>query len=249
MTAVPEPARLSDVLAVLARQRVALVTAAVAGLALGLLGSALAPERYTATASVVVGDLEVPSPGSSDGPNLPTEAALVTSSRVVEMAVRTMAAHHPDVSAPSVADSTSVSPEADSHVLRIRYTAARPDEARDGATALAAAYLETRRRDATDDVVASRRRLEERVRELQHRRGAGRDVQLEELGRRLADLETADLDPGQVVDSPGDVADRSTPGAAALGAGGLVLGVILGAAVVLARAGAPPATAAPRPTR
>ncbi|KQY60343.1 hypothetical protein ASD11_12890 [Aeromicrobium sp. Root495] len=231
-----QPAQLTDVLSTLNRHRSILAAAALIGLVLGLVAALVVPARYTATSSVVVRVLDDSSDDGSSTPTMATESAIASSWRVAEVASASLEERHDGVSPSDVQSATEVSATPDSEVLRITFHGDSARKAGDGADAVAAAYLTIRQEDATDLAADLSKKVDDRINELGAlRSNRTRQVQIDELSRRLAALTAADLDPGEVVSPARGYAAKATPGFLPLGLGGLVLGLLIGIPVALVR--------------
>jgi capsular polysaccharide biosynthesis protein len=224
----------------------------VAGLVAGVLGGALVsvliPVRYSATTSVLV----TPTGGATsandvngrtkDEINLDTEAQLVKSAGVADLARRRFA---PNQSAAAIARRVSVAVPANTTVLRISYRASSRRQARDGANALAAAYLANRA--ATAQIVLNRQATAisreiasvEATRLKARRSGATGVVnyaaQIASLSGRLTSVETTVVTPGRIITRAGLPGSRSGPGALLLLLSGAMLGGLLGVLAAVVR--------------
>ncbi len=179
-TGPPEPL-LRDYLDVLRRRSMTIAACLFLGAALGLLAGISRPAVFTSQATVLL--LPVPSDqaasvgGKSRAVNLETQRSLIRSQPVAGAAAQALG----EASFKTVRQSTRVGVDAASDVLKINYTADSAEGARDGAEAVAVAYLEYRRGLALDVVDAERQRTQTQVEELQG--------QLEDVAGRLAEFE------------------------------------------------------------
>jgi len=157
--------RLGDVLALVRRQFLVVLVAALLGAVLAYFVYGSAPTRYSATARVEVGPnpLDTAPNGTAKDPVMETEKDLVKRDSVAE-AVRKELRVSGDNR--SILQHVTVTTTEKSFVLQITYEAATADDARDGANASADGYLAARR----TQVAASR-----------DRRLAGFDAQIKDL--------------------------------------------------------------------
>ena len=145
------------------------------GLVLGLLAGAaylqLAPKTYTSTAKVLVysttSDTETENGVTSDGVNLDTEAQIVRSVDVAEVAAETLDSGSDPV---DLASKVSVTVPPNTTVLEIDFAGSSPEGAQAGASAFAEAYLDNRAaiaQDAIDtDIDTLRSRMDDLTSEL-----------------------------------------------------------------------------------
>jgi capsular polysaccharide biosynthesis protein len=144
----PAPVReLADYVRPVRRRWRWLVIGAAVGLVVGLIAAAIAPHRYTSTASVVVTptdlqqDVNSANGRTQDVINLDTEAQIVKSDAVAARVRRVLHAHS---SLAAIERRVSVTVPANTTVLRISYTAGSPGRAAAGAQAYATSYLAVR---------------------------------------------------------------------------------------------------------
>lgn len=145
------------------------------GLVLGLLAGAaylqLAPKTYTSTAKVLVyattSDTEAENGVTNSGVNLDTEAQIVQSVDVAEVAAEALGEDSDPV---DLASHVTVTVPANTTVLEIAFDGSSPERAQAGASAFADAYLDNRAsvaRDAIDsDVDSLRARMDDLTSEL-----------------------------------------------------------------------------------
>ena len=217
------------------------------------------PTSYTSTAAVFLNPLEGNpySPTTSTARNdqlasLETEAALVTTDRVVEVArdldsLPEAAASHVDVTVPS-----------NSQVLRISYQASSPASAQRGAAAFADAYLAHRQAKAEEAGKSQADRLDTQAAatsaELdaatQRLTAAAPDSAAELLGQQqvqvyasqlaqlrieLSRITSASTNPGEVITPAGLPSTPNGLPLPVLIVGGLMVGLLLGVIVATAR--------------
>jgi Mrp family chromosome partitioning ATPase len=206
------------------------------GLAAGYL--LVAPKTYIATASVYVNPLGGVSDNAVDGArlnsgvNLDTEAQLVTSQAVSSRAKVIL--QTPEIVGQLV-QNVQVAVPPNTNVLRISFTASSAEEARDGAAAYAAAYLENRRNTANDLIDAQERALRQQIAELTAELRTATDEErpvieasLETLNTRLAYVVGTPVTPGKVISDSLLPRNPASPNTALVLASGLSLGLLLG---------------------
>lgn len=247
-----QPAQLSEVLGALRRHWRVVATAALVGGLVGLLVGFAIPARYAATATVAVNPMNTDplntSADSAHAINMATEVELIQSRLVATAAADLLRAKH-RLSTEDVQDAVSVETPQDSQVLRMTFVGSSRAQAADGANAVAKAYLEARHERATVQVENFRKRVQKQVDSLQALATKSTKsgtptadlvdrswrIQVDALGTELAELTTLDLDPGMIVGAATRPSDRSTPGFATLGLGGMFLGLVIGVPLALAR--------------
>src|SRR5918992_1586469 len=94
-------------------------------------------------------------------PNLETERRLVTSDAVANIAARRLGVN--PARAEELVDALSVSVVTNTEILEISFADADPEEARLGAEAFAEGYLDYRRRQVIDDIVAASEAVQARI--------------------------------------------------------------------------------------
>lgn len=227
---------------------------AIAGLLLGL----SSPPTYTSVATVLVNPVQ----GAPFGPdsrnnqiNLQTEAALVRTQAVAEIAASIMGEQAPDADLRTRVRATVPS---STQVLEIAYTGDSAQEAQQGAQAFADAFLVYRSQRAqesadrrTSALGDQRESLEGNLREATAQLSAAEDGsadqtylrqlvesytdQLSVLDAEASGLSDVDVDPGQVI-SPAEVPSTAGGlGLAVFTGAGLLAGLALGAALAFVR--------------
>ncbi|MEV6284947.1 hypothetical protein [Kribbella sp. NPDC051770] len=239
----------------LARRLPVILVLAAVGTTLGFLGARQQPATYTATATVLVepanGNPYAPGARGQNLANLGTEAQLVSSDAVAQLAKTTLRSK---ASVAALVEQLAVTNPPNSQVLEVAYTDITPAAARDGANAFASAYLVARERRAAESVQAQINNLTKArtanqsalqrnlqalnkttagtpARVLADQRVATTTAEATKLENQISDLRLFQGDPGQVL-SPANL----PTGAAGLpgwimpvaGAGvGLLLGLVL----------------------
>lgn len=234
---------------------IVIVTAVVLGATLAY--SLSSEPRYEAQAEVLVRSVAVDplAQNSGSGVNLETERQLVLSTIVAERAAREL---RTDQSPISLIDHVSVKVPADTQVLVILFSATEPQFARDGAQAFAEGYLSYRKEKASQAVTTAGAALQERVKLLQNQLNratqtladpassaqekrqatASRDFLIGELGVlrvQSATISTSDISPGEIIEPARLPVSPVSPNLRLNILGGLFLGLLLAAAVVIVR--------------
>lgn len=200
---------LRDYLVVLRRQRWLIVAAAVivAGVVTGV--SLTQTPQYQAQTDLAlerlrpVGDVTLEGVLSPSGPGLETERLFMTSRAVADRVADELGlADHR-----AALQGVDVSAVSGTRVLRISATNADPDAAVARANTFASAYLDARRDQAVDDVLAARANLEERAGRLRSEIAA-RDADLE--AGAGAQEETLTLEREALVAQLGQVVDQTS---------------------------------------
>ncbi|GAA3742316.1 Wzz/FepE/Etk N-terminal domain-containing protein [Salinactinospora qingdaonensis] len=231
-------------------------------IAAGALGGGMAaaivllvlPPTYTATAAVQVrptGAAELTgelSGRTNGGVNLDTEAQVVRSNQVAEPAVSALATGE-DLD--EVRERLTITVPPNSSVLRIGYSAASAEEARDGATAFAEAYLSHRKDTVTgyldtrlqalrSELDGQREALTELAETAATETGAVKTSattritatrdEISSLNSQISELSTvrASLDPGQVITAATAPESPSSPVPALWLSSGTLLGLATG---------------------
>jgi polysaccharide biosynthesis transport protein len=214
------------------------VLGALIGLGLAAAYLLVAPKTFIATASVYVNPLGGVSDNAVDGArlnsgvNLDTEAQLVTSQAVSSRAKVIL--QTPEIVGQLV-QNVEVAVPPNTNVLRISFTAPTAEEARDGAAAYAAAYLENRRNTANDLLDAQERALRQQIAELSASLRTATDEErpaiessLETLNTRLAYIVGTPITPGKVISDSLLPRSPASPNTALVLASGLAFGLLLG---------------------
>nr|WP_246280449.1 polysaccharide biosynthesis tyrosine autokinase [Nocardioides daedukensis] len=168
-------------MAVLRRRWLLLVCSPILGALIGVAILSLAPVSYSATTSVLAqptgADTNSTNGRTSTEINLDTEAQLVRSSVVAQLAVEALGL---DTSPRELVSDVSVGVPPNTSVLSITFTADSAEAARDGSAALAKAYLDNRRAVAEGQIKARVEGIRARIATL--------DAELAENARALRKL-------------------------------------------------------------
>ncbi len=246
MATPPQPAQLSDLAASLRRRWSIVAFTAIIGLGLGVLASFAIPASYQATTTVAVtpmnADLLTSSVDASRSVSMPTEAGIVTSTKVARAASDALTPRY-RIGADRIRESTSVASPDDSLILKITFTSDTPRRAAAGADAVAAAYLASRQTDASEKVQRLSASAQEQISVIQAAASLPNNqaeigqralqIQADALGAKLAELSNFDVTPGQIVGDAEVPEKSSAPGPISLGAAGLFLGLLAGLPIAL----------------
>ena len=213
---------LGDYLAVLRRRWLVFTFGVLLVVALGVVYLALAPKTYTSTTKVLVEgaawDSSATGARTTDGINLDTEAQVVRSFPVAELAEQQLDTGR---TLPSLTRDVTVTVPPNTTVLQIAFQASDPSTAQEGAEAFADAYLEHRAEAAQNLLDAQLKPVEaqlEAARKSLKRVGVNIDnekadaaraslraqrtaivTRLEALNTQLAMLATREIGAGQVI--------------------------------------------------
>lgn len=233
--------RLADVAAQLRRRwRVILITTAVSIVAALTFSISQAP-TYTAASVLTVNPVSVkPTSGSKEELNMVTEQAVITSIEVTQRATEIMESGEDPR---DLAERIHVTSPADSQVLTIEATAESPENAATTANAVAEAYLENRAHTAHENINQAQEKLTSRIatltEELENTPGNPawdqRAGEVDNLRSQQNELATLVVDPGRVITVAAPPEEPSSIGALLYGAGGAVVGVLLGLGLALVR--------------
>lgn len=247
---------LHGVMATLRRQRWSVLGVTVLVTMLAAAYSFTRTPTYTSTAEVLVrSTLTSPFDSSSPKLSLQTEARVVTSTAVAEIA-RTFLDSSADPG--QLQNRVSVTVPAETEVLQITYSDTDPAGAQRGAEAFAGAYLQFRSQQATDVVTRYTDSLQTQIGNLDHQieaqnRRIGRLVPNSEswlealreldslqarrisLQEQLATATTVSVDPGQIIQKAELPRRPASPKHWFDIAMGLFLGLVLGVVVAIAR--------------
>src|SRR6266545_1596636 len=215
----PPPPRstydLADYLGMLRRSWWLLLAATVVAVAAAVGVTTMQTKVYEASTSVLVLPTGVQNTELAGGRtkttiNLDTEAQLVRSSSTAELARTLLKSSRP---AADLRKAVSVTVPPNTAVLEITYAAADPDTARKGSHAFAAAYLKNRQEGTQDDL----------------------DSQLNTLTTKLNELSTTPVSGGRIISDAQTPAAPSRPVLLLNLAAGLMVGLVGGVALVVAR--------------
>jgi capsular polysaccharide biosynthesis protein len=195
---------------------------------------------YQAVAVVDV----TPDPGSGVDPktvSTATEQRVMTSTQVAALAKRELKSGD---TVDDLLTHVSVSSPLDSLVLDVTYTAPTASGAADGANAFANAYIQYRTGVAQDKINARSQTISDRIDQLTAKLDAlsptsgGRTAlqnQISGLQSQLSSVRFSVIDNGQVIGNATPPTSASSPKLVIYGAGGIVLGLLLGIAIAVFR--------------
>jgi uncharacterized protein involved in exopolysaccharide biosynthesis len=244
-----------DYLAAAKRQRRLIGIVIGAAVLLALVATVVTPKAYTSESRVVVRPVLDPSDQTSEEVNIDTEQGVARSLSVAAIAADAM---ETEASPSSLLGNLSVEPVEDSQILVFRYTAGDPDEAFRAADAFAAAYLQFRTEEADSAKSQAKAALEAQLAEvlaeradlLEERRALPADapglsdidaqlatIDVDESGIRtdLAELGSAQVDAGTVIDAAEVPKSPSSPNLTLNLAAGLLVGTVLGLLIAFIR--------------
>ena len=259
----PPPPRstydLADYLGMLRRSWWLLLAATVVAVAAAVGVTTMQTKVYEASTSVLVLPTGVQNTELAGGRtkttiNLDTEAQLVRSSSTAELARTLLKSSRP---AADLRKAVSVTVPPNTAVLEITYAAADPDTARKGSHAFAAAYLKNRQEGTQDDLDAQVKALQAQIKGVQkqlqgvtHKLDAqppdaadgylnaqqqNLSSQLNTLTTKLNELSTTPVSGGRIISDAQTPAAPSRPVLLLNLAAGLMVGLVGGVALVVAR--------------
>ena len=234
-----DPMPVDDVFRAIAAHRVAVIVACVVGVVAAVALHTVWPTKYEASATYTVEPItSTPLTGDPGRVNMATEQVVATS-----LDVLTRAAIELGNSSPSaVGSALDVTVPRDSNALTFTYSASRPQDAAEGANAVARAYDVNRTEGAERVVSQARENLAKSIVETQallnttpvgSPERAVVELQLTSLQQRLAGLTAATLYAGTLVSPAVEPSESSIPGLSVFAVAGLALGLLLGCALAL----------------
>lgn len=223
------------ILRTLARRWPILLAAALVGALAGALFSQATPERYEATASLVVTPVTSnPITGAREEVNIRTEQEILGSREVARRAAEELG-DTPSDDTPLSADVEVAAPTG-SQILQVTVRGATPDEAAERANAVAAAYLEMRRESESE---ASERYVESVDQQLEDLRAEdstpATDSLIERLQQQRSSMALSDPEPGRIIGPATPPTSPSGPGLPATMAGAAMAGLLLGVCLAILR--------------
>ena len=203
--------RLREYLAVIRRRRLGILLTAVLVVAGALAYSFSSTPIYQSKASVHVKPIVVSSTDIAGGtpPNMDTERRLSESSAVASIAAEGLSG----VSIDDLLENLTTSIETNTEILVFEFTSQDPTEASEGAQAFADAYLEYRRQQAVDALLAASASLQSRIETLNARLDAiDAEIALTKDETERETLRTeGDLIAGQVLVLQQKIAELAPP--------------------------------------
>jgi polysaccharide biosynthesis transport protein len=220
--------------ATLRRQFVLVLVCLVLGVGLSAALLIKTPKTYQSTAVVdITPTLPTSSgSGSNNGVNTITEAKIATSSSVALGAAKKLGFN----GTPSeLAQHVTVTSPLSSQVLNITFASASAQGAADGANAFAQSYLDYRTTTAQADLQLRIARINDQISQLQQKKTPGGSGQIQQLLNQLNTYRTMVVTPGQVAGTAAVPPRPSAPKPYLYLAGGLLLGLLLGAVLAMLR--------------
>lgn len=221
--------------ATLRRQLVLVVACLLLGLALAVGLLAKTPKTYESTAIVDITPTLPTSTGSgsNNGVNTITEAKIATSSSVAIAAAKKLGfVGSPDALAKHVTVTSPLS----SQVLDITFSSSTAQGAANGANAFAQSYLDYRTTTAQSDLQLRISRISDQITALQQKAKTGSvNSQTSQLLTQLNNYRTMVVTPGQVAGKAPVPTSPSSPKKLLYLAGGLLFGLLFGAALAVTR--------------
>jgi capsular polysaccharide biosynthesis protein len=256
---------LGDYVAVVRRRWLVVLVALLVCFAAGLAFLQVAPKTYVSSAKVLVLPTSTVSVAegsrTTDSINLDTEAQLVKSEPVAELAQRTLVNADPpvverDIEPLALARRVTVTVPPNTTILQIEYAGSTPEKAQAGAQAFADAYLTNRRDFADQNIAVEITRTSDQIdsvteeldkvnEELATATGTDRDAllssrsalnaRLDSLNLKLSDLRDTVASPGTVT-TPAQLPNKPRdPNPMLVLPSALFLGLLLGLALALWR--------------
>ncbi|MGO1284190.1 MAG: YveK family protein [Brachybacterium sp.] len=203
----------------------------------GLAGAAFAettPDRYEATTSLVVSPvISNPLIGSREDVNIRTEQEILGSREVARRAAESLGLSD---AGESLRGDVEVAAPLGSQILQVTVRAEAPQEAADGADAIAAAYLELRQEAAVNLTERSLEGVDQQIEELRAEPSTPTTVALiENLQQQRTSMAPSDHEPGRIIGAAVPPSAPSGPGLLITVAGAAMAGLLLGVAAAVLR--------------
>ena len=203
----------------------------------GLAGAAFAettPDRYEATTSLVVSPvISNPLIGSREDVNIRTEQEILGSREVARRAAESLGLSD---AGESLRGDVEVAAPLGSQILQVTVRAEAPQEAADGADAIAAAYLELRQEAAVNLTERSLEGVDQQIEELRAEPSTPTTVALtENLQQQRTSMAPSDHEPGRIIGAAVPPSAPSGPGLLITVAGAAMAGLLLGVAAAMLR--------------
>lgn len=207
-------------------------------LLLGGLGGAayleVTPDRYEATTSLVVSPVvSNPLTGSRDDVNIRTEQEILGSREVARRAVSALGN---DGTGEVLRGEVSVAAPMGSQILQVTVRADSPEEAAEGADAIAAAYLELRKEAAGNVTERYLESVDQQIEDLRDQPSSPTTEGLIELlQQQRTSVTPSDQEPGRIIGAAVPPTEPSGPGELITIAGATMAGLLLGIAAAVLR--------------
>lgn len=205
---------------------------------LGALGGAayaeLTPDRYDATTSLVVSPvISNPLTGSREDVNIRTEQEILGSREVARRAADSL-----DItgSGERLRSEVSVAAPMGSQILQVTVRAESPQEAAEGADAIADAYLELRQESSSNLTQRYLEGVDQQIEDLQAEPSSPTaEALIETLQQQRTSVTPADQEPGRIIGAAETPSEPSGPGMLITVAGAAAAGLLLGIAAAVLR--------------
>lgn len=224
----------AHVLSTFRRRWVTVVLAVVVGALLALAFAQATPQRYTATATIVVTPvISDPMTGNREDVNIRTEQEILRSREVARRAAAALGL--PGDGSELRAD-VEVAAPLGSQILEVTMRADTAQLAVDGANAIATAYLEVRHDAASDVTERYLARVDQQIEDLLAEPSTKtNDGLIEQLTRQRSSVALTDPEPGRIIGAATAPSSPSGPGLLTTLAGGTMAGLLLGVAAAVLR--------------
>lgn len=207
-------------------------------LLLGALGGAAfagaTPDRYEATASLVVTPvISNPLTGSREDVNIRTEQEILGSREVARRAAASLGGADGGA---SLRGDVEVAAPLGSQILQVTVRGDDPQQAADGADAIAGAYLDLRREAAATVTERYLEGVDQQIEDLRAEPSTvAVDGLIERLQQQRSSVTPSDQDPGRIIGAAVPPTSPSGPGLLITAAGGAMAGLLLGVAAAVLR--------------
>lgn len=193
------------------------------------------PDRYAATASLVVTPVvSNPMTGNREEVNIRTEQEILGSRAVSSRAAESLDLDE-DNSSVLRADIEVAAPSG-SQILQVTVQADTPEQAADGANAIASSYLDMRRETTTDATERYIESVDQQIEDLRTEPPTeATEALIERLQQQRSSVGLTDLEPGQIIGSATPPTAPSGPGLLITAAGGAMAGLLSGVAAAVLR--------------
>lgn len=205
---------------------------------LGALGGAcyaeLTPDRFEATTSLVVSPvISNPLTGSREDVNIRTEQEILASREVARRAADSL-----DItgSGERLRSEVSVAAPMGSQILQVTVRADSPQEAAEGADAIADAYLELRQESSSNLTQRYLEGVDQQIEDLRAEPSSPTtEALIETLQQQRTSVTPADQEPGRIIGAAVPPTEPSGPGMLITIAGAAAAGLLLGIAAAVLR--------------
>lgn len=222
------------VLSTLRRRWLTVVLAVVIGALAGVAFAQAVPQRYAATATIVVTPVvSDPMTGDREDVNIRTEQEILRSREVARRAAASLGL--PGDGGTLRAD-VDVAAPLGSQILEVTVNADTPQQAIDGANAVATAYLDLRHESAAQVTERYLARVDQQIEDLLAEPATKTtDGLVEQLTMQRSSVALTDPEPGRIIGAATPPTAPSGPGLLITVAGGAMAGLLLGIAAAVLR--------------